>query len=464
MNAIDYSYHKVTEVRRAHRIWIENQLLTRAGFKAGASYIRKISDKEIQLVLTTEQSKDSRTVSQTTGGTPIIDLCNKTISAVFGKHERVLVEYRQGVLTIRLHHICSLSDERVKRFNDHLQQGYLDEGTFCVGVGMATLGIHEGFKRQGISIATRWVLDRDARFLDAAIKNNPVINHKTSVVCGKMEEVESRLFCPVDILQFSMSCKVHTRGSRAKVKREVAEDHADAAGIYGVLKVIEPVNPAVIISENVREAKNSATFLILKTILDELGYKVYELDLGNSHSGSFEKRDRYWLVAIDKNLPDIVPEALPVYAKNFATFGDVVNSLPVQDHVWKLPTDKRIEKIARDKAKGNGFSDTPQLTNSSTHSPCIRAEYTKAGSCDVQVAGDNGTFRMLSPQEHCLMKSAPLYLIDGLFPTLAHYVLGQGVDMGQAIGVSELVALCILGKVQPMPMCANQDQFDLFSS
>ena len=62
------------------------------------------------------------------------------------------------------------------------------------------------------------------------------------------------------------------------------------------------------------------------------------------------------------------------------------------------------------------------------------------------------------------MKSAPLDLIEGLFPTLAHYVLGQGVDMGQAIGVSELVALCILGKVQPMPMCANQDQFDLFSS
>ncbi len=449
--AIDYSYHKVSQYRGAHRIWIENLLLARSGFTAGANYTRRIEQDSkvitLELVPECEKSAQVRVVSKTTDGTPIIDLCNKTISSVFGDHERVLVEYKQGVLVISLHHVCRLSDERVNRFRANLKNGCLDEGTFCVGVGMSTLGIHEGFKKGGIDIKTRWVLDREPRFLNAAIKNNPVITSSTSILCGNMEEVESHRLAPVDIFQFSMSCKVHSKASRAKQKRDVAEDHKDAAGVYGIFKVLEPVNAAIIISENVPEAKDSATYIILKSVLEQLNYNVYEFLLDNQQSGSFEKRLRYWFVAIDKNLPEIVPEAIPHYSRKFHTFEELANAAPANDHDWRKPTEKRIDKIARDKEKGNGFSNQPMLYADSTSAPVLRSLYLKSGSTDCRVAGTGEYYRMLTAHEHCLMKSAPFSLINGLTNTLAHEVLGQGVDMGQSIGLAELVCLCVTGKI-----------------
>lgn len=464
--AVDYSYHKVSEYRGAHRIWIENLLLERSGFTAGATYTRRIEQDSrvitLELVQSNDQPAQVRTVSKTTDGTPIIDLCNKTISTVFGDHERVLVEYKKGVLVISLHHVCRLSEERVKRFKEHLQNGSLDEGTFCVGVGMSTLGIHEGFKKSGIDIKTRWVLDREPRFLNAAIKNNPVITEATNVFCGNMEEIESHRLAPVDIFQFSMSCKVHSKSSRAKLKRGVAEDHADAAGVYGIFKVLEPVNAAIIISENVPEAKDSATYIILKSVLEKLNYNVYEFLLDNQQSGSFEKRRRYWFVAIDKNLPEIVPEAIPHYPRQFQTFAELANAAPANDHDWRVPTEKRIEKIARDKEKGNGFSNHPMLYPESTHAPTVRAAYLKNGSTDVRVAGIGDNYRMLTAHEHCLIKSAPFSLIDGLSNTLAHEVLGQGVDMGQSIGLAELVCLCVTGQVKGSAPKAEPIQTNLF--
>lgn len=295
--AIDYSYHAVGETSKGHRIWIENLMLERNGFTAGAIYTRRISsDRKIivlELIDNPEQAaaQETFTVSKTASGTPLVYIRNKTISAIFGGHERVQAEYKQGVLTISLHNVSKLSDERVKRFRENLKNGELTEGTFCVGVGMSTLGIHEGFKKHGVQ-----------RFLDAGIKNNPVITRTTSIISGKMEELEPSKLSPVDIFQFSMSCRVHTKSSRAKKKRAVAEDHEDAAGLYGIFKSLEPINAAIIISENVIEAKESASYFILKAVLKELGYNVYEFTLNNQQSGSFENRTRYWLVAIAAHL------------------------------------------------------------------------------------------------------------------------------------------------------------------
>jgi len=467
--AIDYSYHKIKETPAGHRIWIENRMLERNGFKGGAIYTRRISadSKTIILELVNAQEPivgEVFTVGETATGTPILYIRNKTLSTIFGGHERVQAEYKQGVLKITLHNVSKLSDERVKRFRENLSNGELTEGTFCVGVGMSTLGIHEGFKKHGVAVKTSWVVDRDQRFLDAAIKNNPVITNTTSVISGKMEELEPHKLAPVDIFQFSMSCRVHTKSSRAKQKRVVAEDHEDAAGIYGIFKALEPINPAIIISENVREAKESATYLILKGVLQELNYNVYEFTLDNQQSGSFENRSRYWFIAIDKNLPEIIPEALPTYQRQYNTFADVMNALPANDETyeWRTPTQARFDKVVRDKEKGNGFSNQPMLYPQSTSAPTVRREYLKNGSTDVQIAGQDGTYRMLTPAEHCLIKSAPLSLIAGLTKTLAHEVLGQGVDMGQSIGLAELVCMCVTGKVKQQITISKPTQVSLF--
>lgn len=452
--AIDYSYHKVGETSKGHRIWIENLILAKNGVTGGSKYKRTINyDAKIitiEIVADTGES-DLKTVSQTKNGTPIIDLRNQEITALYGEHDRVLAAYSQGRVVISLHHICEKSQERVNRFNENLKKGTLTEGTFCVGVGMATLGIHEGFKKHGINIETSWIVDREQRYLDAALKNNPAITKNTSAILGKMEELDTRLLSAVDILQFSMSCRVHSQSSRSKKKRDVAEDHEDAAGVYGIFKSLEHINASVIISENVKEAKESATYLILKAVLKELGYRVHEFILNNEQSGSFEDRNRYWLVAIDENLPELVPEALPHYDRQFSTFGEIGEALNIDTSTleWKTHTAARVEKIARDTEKGNGFSSQPMLNKDSTKAPCVRREYLKNGSTDVQVAGENGTYRMLTEQEHCLLKSAPLGLIDGLSKSLAHEVLGQGVDMGQSIGIAELVCLTVTQKVTP---------------
>src|SRR5690606_3979239 len=176
--AIDYSYHKVSPHRGAHRIWIENLLLERADFIAGATYTIEINSESRTCLLKLSESGETlpghKKVSAATTGTPIVYICNKTISEVFGDHEKVMVEYFRKAIRISLHHVSKLSAERVKRFKSNLSKGTLDEGTFCFGVGMAALGLHEGFQRQGINIRSRWVLDREVKFLNAAIRNNPI--------------------------------------------------------------------------------------------------------------------------------------------------------------------------------------------------------------------------------------------------------------------------------------------------
>lgn len=450
--AVSHSYHTVGETVRGHRIWIENRILEKNGITAGSKYKRTVdaAAKIITIEISNDDSADDlKTVSAATNGTPIIYILNQEVTELYGDHKKIMATYSQGRVVISLHHLCSKSQERAQRFNDNLKKGTLTEGTFCVGVGMATLGIHEGFKKHGINVETKWILDREQRYLDAALKNNPAVTQSTAAILGKMEEIDPRLISPVDIFQFSMSCRVHSQASRAKQKRAVAEDHEDAAGVYGLFKSLEHINAAVIISENVKEAKDSATYLILKAVLKELGYRVHEFILNNQQSGSFENRTRYWLVAIDENLPDLVPEALPHYGRKFNTFGDIGIALNLDSSQleWKTHSAARAEKIARDTEKGNGFSSQSMLTESSTSAPSLRREYLKNGSTDINVAGDNGTYRMVTEREHCLFKSAPLGLIEGLPKTLAHEVLGQGVDMGQSIGIAELVCLSVTQQV-----------------
>lgn len=439
-NASDYSFHKVAAHRGRFRVWIQNLLLHRAGFVPGATYKRDLDlvERKITLTLITNNEPGLKVTGDATGR-PIIDICSSTVGQVFGVDQRVMVEYRDGALIISLHHICSLSAERVKALKEHLSDGYIKEGTLCVGIGMATLALRDGLADTGIAMQTEWVLDRDQRFLDTAISNNPqAVKSTTQVVTAKMEEIPRKLLSKVDLLQISMSCRVHTKASKSSKRRDVAEDHGDAAGVYGLLKNLEDINPAIIVSENVIEAKASATFVLLKAILAELHYTVYEFSLTNAQSGSFENRLRYWMVAVDSSIP-FSTDLLPVYSRVYPRFSYLMEEFAENDPVWSVPTEARAKKAQRDREKGNSFSNQAPLTPDSESCPTIRADYMRRGSLDVRVQGPEGKYRMLTAKEHCVAKSAPLSLIDNLKECFAHYVLGQGIDMNQGRGIAHLI-------------------------
>jgi DNA (cytosine-5)-methyltransferase 1 len=444
MKPFQISYASIRERRNKKRLWIEGFNLGKSGFTKGVKYRLDYDFDTGEIEGVIDPINGTHTVSgrldKLTGKvTPIIDLCNSDIVNVTKNAKRVRIIFYHGTFKATVSSLTLKQYAREKSLIENIQKGVITEGTLCAGIGMTTAAMRQGFEEKGIQSSVEWIVDRERKYLKVAANNNRALNDNTTIVEASLEELDPELLCHVNSMQFSLGCTGHSLSGKSKNQIKLAEEHQDdATGVFGLMRTIESVNPAVLTSENVILARNSATYLLIKSMLDTLGYHVHEIELDQNQSGAFEKRPRYWFVAISKNLPQIDLLNIPKFSRQYATLSDLEDT--TQDHEWSMHQYLK-DKAIKDADKGNGFVRNLVDRNSTSVNTLNRSYFRRQSTPPMWVRDEDELERLLSTLEHCRVKGAPTWLIDNVCATTAHEGLGQGIDYNQCRGISQLIAM-----------------------
>lgn len=410
MRNITYSAAK--ETAKGVRVWFEGSALDRSGFPIGTSYrVQYLAHK--QSIIVTADPAGPRKISGQKR--PILDLQNSTVSELYADGERVQAVFMDGQIVIQRHHEETSQEQRERQYIKRRAAGELVEASMFTGGGVSTEAIHQA---AGGRLA--WIAELEHKYIESAADNCLAVDDNTVLIEGPVEGIESRYFTDCDVLSFSMPCAGHSKAGKAKHKSS-AIDHSGLT-LFPVVRAIQSSNPAVIISENVVEAQDSAIYELLRLELDRLGYTVFEQVLDSSHTGSLENRRRYWLIAFSNG---IAPESfeLPTVPETGRTLASIMVDAPDR---WK-DYSYLADKAERDAAAGKGFK-RQLLTGEETRCGTIGRFYAKARSTEPFFTRADGKSRLFTPEEHAHVKSAPVHLIAGQSATTAHEILGQSVD------------------------------------
>lgn len=435
------SYTTLGEHRGRKRLWLEGLRLKAAGFEPQTAY-QVIFDSDQGTVTLKVDPAGDRTVSGRrrkgrAEATPIIDLAAAELTDVFDEAERVRAVVAPGIIVFSLHHQAKARAERERRLRDEVASGELTEGTLCAGGGVSTLAISEGLERAGLGSRVEWIIDRDRRYLEVADANNKAIAPGTRMFEASLEEVEPCLLPKVSLVSVSLPCTGHSVAGKAKRKLQNAEQHpTDALAVVGMIRILDAVQPSVIISENVAQAQDSATYDLVRAWLKDNGYKIHERVLDGEDAGSLENRKRWWFVALSSGVAEGFDiKALPPQARQYRTLGEALEVLNADDPRWGKNT-YLDEKAVRDKAAGKGFQ-RQFIDENSTQVPTVRRAYLKRGSSDPFVRRPDGQERLLTPKEHARVKGVDEQLVEGATLQVGHEVLGQSILGGHGRAVGE---------------------------
>lgn len=441
------SYTRLGQNRGNPRLWLEGLRLNRIGFEPGSRFRvdLDLDRRQVRLVL---DANGDRAVSQrqrqgedgeVVRKTPIIDVTGGALAEVLGEGAKIRATLSAGEIVFDLHPVELAIEAREKRTREHVAQGYLTEGTLCAGAGVSTLAFHEGVQAQGLRSRVDWIVDRDHRYLEMASVNNPAVTEDTRLYEAALEELEPVALGSVDSLGLSLPCTAHSKAGRAKRKIEKAEDHpTDALAVYGALRIVEAVNPSVIVSENVVDARNSASYAIFMAYLNEQGYTMFEGTYDNAQSGTLENRTRWWLVAISRGLAEgFSMDQVPNYPRQYDCLEQALDDISHDDSRWRA-FEYLATKAAKDAAAGKNFK--PNIVRpDATEVGCISRGVSKVRQTDPRLGRDDGLQRLFTPEEHARLKGIPDYLVHGFPVTVAHEALGQSILFGHAKGIGEAV-------------------------
>ncbi len=446
------SFTKVASNRGSPRLWLEGLRLNRCGFHPGVRFRVDLDLDRRQVRLRVDQAGE-RKVSQrqhTSGDgtircTPIIDVTGGALAEVLGEGARVRATLAVGEIVFDLHPVDLAIEARERRTREHIEQGYITEGTLCVGAGVSTLALKEGLETQGLEARVDWIVDRNHQYLEMAALNNPAISRETRLYEASLEEIEPGTLTGTDVLNLSLPCTGHSKSGKAKRQIVHAEEHpTDALAVYGALRILDAVNPSAVVSENVVDARNSASYIMFMAYLKAQGFELFEGIYDAEQAGTLENRRRWWLLGISKGLASgFSMDQVPNYPKQFATLGHALEAISDDDSRWKA-YDYLIEKAKRDAAAGKNFK--PNLVKpEDEHVGGISRGYARVRQTDPRLVRDDGLQRLFTPEEHARIKGIPEYLVRGFPASIAHEALGQSILYGHAKGIGEALAVQLLG-------------------
>lgn len=434
-------YYTIGEWRDKPRIWLQGSNLESANFTKGCFYNVEfdVDSETITYRLTDKPNKYSRKVSgrKKPNGSycPIIDLASVEILDVTKGSRRIRADFLEGEIRVTIHHLVSKQKAREERLKANLASGEITKGVLCSGIGMSTAAIHDGLAEMGIKARTEFIVDRERRYLDVAVQNNHAISPSTKIFEARLEELETELLGYVDALSFSLPCTGPSKAGKAKNQIKYAEEHpTDALAIIGLIRTIDACQPSILYSENVVEARGTASYILLKSMLDASGYNIQEIVLDSSDTKSIENRRRWWFVATSKGLNIAELDTFPQFSPLYETVGDLLEDIPSDSNMWKSTKEKlRKEKV--NSAKGNNFK-LSLFDQSSSNIGVAGKGYQKDRATEPHLAGPANTMRLFTKNEICLAQSAPIHLIKDTVTATAYEGLGQGIDYRQGVGVA----------------------------
>jgi DNA (cytosine-5)-methyltransferase 1 len=209
--------------------------------------------------------------------------------------------------------------------------------------------------------------------------------------------------------------------------------------VFGLVRILDAANPSLLLSENVVEARNSATYELLVRELQRRNYIIQDIVLDERQAGSVEARTRWFFVAISKSFAEGFDiEQIAPQPRLYERIMDLLEAVPEDDPSWSDNAYLK-DKAERDRAAGKGFANRALYTGEERSINTLRKFYNKRGSTDPMLAREDGKERLLTPIEHARAKGIPEALIADVGATLAHEGLGQSGLWGHFYGLARLI-------------------------
>ena len=450
---------KVGERKGTHRIWFEGEKLSRAGFDTGSRYRVDTSKPDRLILIKTKTEERSRVVSgRKRGGRsrPIIDLNNKALGKLFSVNDKLRIVIRRNKVVIRLHRLIGEIAKRFERFRQAItEKRPLAVHSHYHGGGVLDSAIHSGLAMAGVGSYVQVAIEKERDYLDTSLRQNPELFTDESILIeGGIEDVKPCNSVPFDVLVCGLPCVAFSNAGKAKMrdlrggKRTFLPEESDTAGalfFYTLRHIIDAGEngPGIIIIECVPGLVNSASMAVIRTVLTHAGFTLQERILGGNEFGALEDRQRVCVVAVSNGLEDVVDLGdVPALSIKPKTLSEVLESVPDDSDMWSEMPYLAAKEI-RDKEQGKGF--LRQLFDGSEEKiGVVTRLYQKRRSTDPMIRhpSNPALSRLLTPAEHCAVKSIPSKQIDddSMSNKLKHEILGQSVifpafeAVGYAIG------------------------------
>lgn len=456
MNATD-TQARLTDVlistigkcKGAARVWLEGHMLNRAGFTPKTRYQIKAENGAMVL---TKQPAGFRIVSSRTRGereTPIIDINNGQLLAMFEGLEHVRVIFKEGEI-----HISPLASElraqeRFARVEEKIKTGQpLTFGSLAHGGGVMDDALEAGFKLAGLESELIFANEIRSDLTEHAISLGRTWKSSTVALNGKMQELAfddavMRQIGRCDVLAAGLPCSGASVAGRSKRRLIHAESHPEVGHlVVSFLAIVARVNPLVIVFENVVPYGSSASMDIIRTQLADMHYDLREEVLSGEDFGAFEHRKRMVMVAVTRGMEFSFSD-LKTEGANNGTLADILEPITADDPRWGMMQGLK-DKEQRDAAAGKSFA--MQIFTASSPKICTLTKgLSKNRSTDAKIQHPTNPdlLRIPTPTEHARAKQIPEAMITGLSATIANELLGQSVIYQIFVAVGQLLASSI---------------------
>ena len=215
------------------------------------------------------------------------------------------------------------------------------------GIGGIRLGFDKAFEKD---IETVFVSEWDKKAQETYRAN---FKDKFDIQ-GDITQIEEKKIPQHDILLAGFPCQAF---SLAGLKK----GFEDARGtlFFDVARIAEYHKPKVIFCENVKNLVNhdrGKTFKVIRRILENLGYKVYEKILNSKNFGVPQNRERIYIVAFREDI-DSSDFSFPEETADSKVIADIMEEKEVSPKYYlsDVYLDSLVRHKERHESKGNGF-------------------------------------------------------------------------------------------------------------
>lgn len=421
--------------RGAPRLYLDMPEVDRADFKRGTVYKVHVDETAMKVTVVADEDGD-RVVSgkEVRGGMqPVIDLSSRRVLGLFEGHAQVRVVFMAKRIFILPLASAVAQMERLKRLHGKLERGEaLSVASIAHGGGVMSHATHAGAQDAGVVLHQAVVNEIDAELMGVSRANNSTWEGTTRGLNMPMQELVQDSWVMdklplVEVLEGGIPCSGASRAGITKRRLPVPEAHPEVGHLMApTLMLIQKMQPAVVLIENVPTMAETGSAWILRSMLRDMGYATHEVVLDSHDFGALESRKRWFFVGLTNGL-GLHLEGLKPLLEERTTLGEILDAVGDEDERWRT-FDHLKKKAVRDREDGKGFK-LQLVTTEATSVPTLRKGYHKGGSTDplLRHPTNPDLLRLLTGDEVARAKQVPQELLNGRSNAEKIQLLGQGV-------------------------------------
>ncbi|MCD9553971.1 DNA cytosine methyltransferase [Photobacterium carnosum] len=431
--------------RGKKRLWLEGVRLARCGFNVGANIAVDAAGDKLTIKRDANADKIVSKRKKREEYLPIIEITGSKLDA-YNVDENVRVLITQKGIIVSRTTSDTAKKEMLSQLVNRVKEGKpLRVCSLFHGGGVLDSAIHDGMSNAGIKSKIALAVECESAYLDASLNNNPHLFDENSVVIeSKVQYVNSNGSDRYDIGVMGIPCTGASIAGKSKNKLSAAEQHAEAGTMFHYALNFALKAPIVLI-ENVVEYEKTLSFSVIRSVLEEQGYKVQTKVVNGNEFGAFENRNRLCAVAMLQEIADLfdIDEIVPETNIQVPLLGELMDDVPEDSTRWKT-FQYIIDKEVRDKMAGKGFGRT-LLDENSKYCGVVGRLYHNCRSSEpyIKAKFDDVLTRLFTLNEHARIKTIPNRLINGVSDTIAHEILGQSVIFNAFVKVGEVIGEAI---------------------